>query len=46
MTTLAIAGLTVVTLLYVLWPLGRRERPSHHEEALPLQQLEPPPGDR
>lgn len=46
MTTLAVAGLTVSTLLYVLWPLARRERPDHRAEALPLEQLEPPSGDR
>ena len=45
MTTLAITGLTVATLLYVLWPLVRT-RPEHGEEALPLEQLEPPSGDR
>lgn len=46
MTTFAIAGLTVATLLYVLWPLVRRERPGLDEEPLPLEQLEPPSGDR
>jgi hypothetical protein len=46
MTTLAIAALTVATLLYVLWPLVRREQPHEREAALPLEQLEPPPGDR
>lgn len=45
MTTLAIAGLTLATLLYVLWPLVRT-RPEHSDETLPLEQLEPPPGDR
>ncbi|HEU5173680.1 MAG TPA: hypothetical protein VFT96_02925 [Gemmatimonadaceae bacterium] len=46
MTTLAIAALTLATLLYVLWPLVRREPPHQRETALPLEQLEPPPGDR
>ena len=45
MTTLAITALTIATLLYVLWPLIR-SRPEHSEKALPLEQLEPPPGDR
>lgn len=46
MTTLAIAALTVATLLYVLWPIVRRKHPPQRDAALPLEQLEPPSGDR
>lgn len=56
MTTLAIALLFAATLGYVLWPVFRpvspRERSSTPPaseaggDALPLEQLQPPAGER
>ncbi len=55
MTTLAIVILCLGSLTYVLWPVfapaaARHDAPPaasrRGAESLPLEQLEPPPGER